>query len=155
MRAERGDKQAALVFVVWFERQATRRQQQVEQLVDAAQVAEGVQHGRQDVGVVAPAGAAMQGHAALARALAIVSGTAGEAAIGQVRVDAASMAREVGAGRAGGFVDGEIGALVEGQADTAERHAGRAIGGKVRQIGLVAAVRGRAGPGSCGRARQF
>lgn len=153
LRAECGDKRAALAFVVRAKRQTARDHKQVEQLVDAAQVAEGIEHGRQDIGVVAPAGTAIQGHAALARALAIETGAAGKAARGQVGMDGAVMAREVGAGRARRLVYGEFRALVESQPNAAKRHTGRAIGGKLRQIGGVA-VRCRAGRRSCVSGRQ-
>ena len=98
-----------------------------EQLVHPPRHSEGREHRRRDPGR-APVAPGECGRDALARAEAVEHRAPGEAAIAQVGVDGAPEVRlEVGAGGAGGLVDGEVRRPRERRRDAAQPHATRAV----------------------------
>lgn len=107
--------------------QCTGGVQQCNQLVQAAQVAEGLGKRSEQGEIILPAAPAVQGHGTLPRAGAVERLAACETIILGGTVDRAAVMCEVPAWIPRRFVEGEFTARVKGQGHAAERGAGRAI----------------------------
>lgn len=133
-RAKRIQQSEAALVLMRVEREFSRRIKQLYQVMQAAQMAERVQKGGQQDGVVLPVATLMQGDAALTGALTVEPHAAGKPALVQRVMDAAAMASQMRTGGTRRFVDGEILARIKSQPDTAKRRAGGAIGGQGGQV---------------------
>ncbi len=132
--AERAEQGAAAGFGLGRQRQRGDGAQQLDTVVQMAQVAKAVDLRGQECGMILPAFAGIERNGSLPRTGAVIGDAAGKAPVGQRVMDAATMPREMRAGYAGGLVDGEGLALVKRQRDAAKRGAGGTIGAEIGQV---------------------